>query len=53
MTGNKVAGKKNKVSAQNTLETVPSKTENTGFDTNIPKERYISPEKTQQVVDEL
>ena len=29
----------------NTLETVPNKTENIGFDAKIPKERYISPEK--------
>ena len=34
----------------NTLETVPNKTENIGFDAKIPKERYISPEKRSKLL---
>ena len=30
-----------------------SETEDTGFDAKIPKERYISPEKRQYIIEEL
>ena len=46
--GSKIVDKITKVSGslpQNNLETVESKTENIGFDREIPKERNISPEK--------
>ena len=45
--GNKIADKVTKVSIsspQNSWETVQIKTENIQFGTDIPKERYISPE---------
>ena len=48
--GNKVTYKIAKVSRnspQNSLETVENETENIGLDGEIPKERYISPEKKQ------
>ena len=40
-------------SVQNTSDTVPSKTEEIGFDRKIPKGRYIFPEKRQQTIDKL
>ena len=40
-------------SAQNTSDTVPRKTEDTGFDGKIPKERLISPEIGQQIIDKI
>ena len=36
---------------QTISETVPSETEDMRFDVQIPKGRYISPEKRQQIVD--
>ena len=54
--GNKVADKITKIagsSTQNYLETVEGETENIVFDRGIPKERYISPEKRQQIIDKL
>ena len=38
------------------LKTSPqnsSETKNIGLDREIPKERYISPEKRQQIIDDL
>ena len=56
MIGNKIADKITKVSRtspQNTPETVESETEKIGFDREIPKQRYISPEKRQKPIDDL
>ena len=50
---NKVAVKIKRNSAQNIREIVSSKTKDIGFDAKIPKERYISPEKRQQIIDKL
>ena len=44
--GNEIAKKITKKSPENTSETVESETE-------IPKERYISPEEREQINDEL
>ena len=52
MIGNRIANKITRYSTsspQNSLETVKSETENTGFDREIPKERYISPEKKSKL----
>ena len=46
MIGNKNANKITKKSPQNTSEMVDSETE-------IPTERYISPEERQKIIDEL
>ena len=49
MIGNKIADKITNVSRsspRNSSEKVESETENAGFDTEIPKERCISPQKT-------
>ena len=46
LNGNKIANKITKMSPQYTLEAVESETETL-------KERYISPEETQQIIDEL
>ena len=54
--GNKSADKITKVprnSPQNSLKTVESETENTGFAREIPKKGYISPEKRQQIINDL
>ena len=54
--GNKIADKITKVSRtspQYTPETVKSQTEKIGFDREIPKQRYIYPEKRQKPVDDL
>ena len=56
LSGNKIANKITKVSRsspQNTLETVELQTENIGFVWEKPEERYISPEKRQQIIDKL
>ena len=42
-----------RTSTQNTLHTVPNKTEDIGFDAKIPKGKQISSEKRQQIIDEL
>ena len=43
-----------KASPQNSSETVKSETgKKTRFDRKIPKERYISPEKRQKIIDGL
>ena len=52
MIGNKTADKITKVSRSsphNSLRTVKNKTKNIGFDREITKERYISPEKRQKI----
>ena len=54
--GNKIADKiKNvkKTSRQNTSETVTNGTESIEHDKEIPKERYISPEKRQKIIDDV
>ena len=51
MIGNKIASKITKVSKnsqQNNLETVTNEN-----DKKIPKERYMSPEKMQEIIDDL
>ena len=56
MIGNKVADEIKKVSRtspRNSFETLESEAENIGFDRKIPKERYISLEKRQQIIDDL
>ena len=42
-----------KTSAQNSSEMVTSETDNIEHDKEIPKERYISPEKRQKTIDDL
>ena len=61
MIGNKSADKTTKVSRtspQNILETVESEIEKffdrkTVFDRKIPKERYISPDESQTIIDDI
>ena len=56
MIGNKIADKIRKVSKtspQNSLKTVTNETESIEHDKEIPKERYISPEKRQEIIDDL
>ena len=51
MTGNKIAKRITKVSKnsqQNNLETVPNEN-----DKEISKQRYISPEERQEIIDQL
>ena len=53
LTGNNNSDKITKVSRtspQNSLVTVTNETENIGLEREIPKERYTSPEKRQQVI---
>ena len=40
-------------STENNLKTVETGTENTWFERKIPNERYISPEKRQQIIKDL
>ena len=40
-------------SPQNSSEAVDNETKNTGFDKEIPKERYISPEERQKIINDL
>ena len=42
-----------KNSLKNSSETVESEIQNTGFDREKPKEKYISTEKRQQNIDDL
>ena len=54
--GNKIADKITKVSRvspQKSSEIVKNEAGNIGFDREIPKERYISPEKRQKIIDNL
>ena len=56
MIGNKTVDKITKVcrtSPQNNSETVAYEIENIEHDKEIPKERYISPEKKQRITDDL
>ena len=56
MTGNKIVDKIAKVSRtfpQNISETVTNDAENIEFDREIRKERYVSPGKRQNVIDDL
>ena len=56
MIGNKIADKMTKVSKtlpNNSSETVTNETENVEQDKEIPKERYISSEKRQKIIDDL
>ena len=39
-----------RTSAQNTSDTVPSKTKDIKFDAKIPKERHIFPEKDEKLL---
>ena len=51
LTGNKITNKitcVSKTSRENSSETVTNK-----YDKEIPKERYISPEKRQEIIDDL
>ena len=53
LTDNKIVDKITKVlksSAPNSLEAVESKIGNVGFDREIPKERFISPEDRQKLL---
>ena len=54
MIGNKIVDKIAKVSEalpQNNWKKVEYETEDIGFDWERPKERYISPERGQKIVD--
>ena len=42
-----------RISPQNSWEKVERETENIGFDRKIPKERNISPERRQWIIDKL
>ena len=56
MIGNKTADKITKVSSSaphNIWKAVESETENWGYNREIPKERYISPGKWQQIINDL
>ena len=56
MLGNKTAHKITKISRsspQSSSETVESEIKNTVFHREIPKERYISPEKRQPIINDL
>ena len=56
MISNKIADKITKISRtlpQNSSETFESKRKNTGSDEEIPKERYISPEERQKIIEDL
>ena len=56
MIGNKISDKNTKVSRsspQNSPEKIEIETESMVFDREIPKERYISPEKGQQIINDL
>ena len=53
---NKISDKITKVtrsSPQNSPEKIEIETESTIFDREIPKERYVSPEKGQQIINDL
>ena len=53
---NKIADKTTKVSKilpQNNLETVTNEEKNIGVDREIPRERYISPVKGQEIINDL
>ena len=45
--------KVSKTSRQNSLETVESETRSIEFDREMPRERYISPEKRQKINDDV
>ena len=54
--GNEVSGKITKISRsspQNSSETVESETENIGFDTETPKERYTPSESRHQIINDV
>ena len=56
MIGNKIVDRITKFlgsSLQNNSETVESETENRGFDSEIHRERYISPERKQKTINDL
>ena len=56
MTGNKITDKATKVSRYSrkySSDTVTNERENVGHDKIIHKERYISPEKRQEIIDNL
>ena len=53
---NKIADKitnLSRSSQQNNSETFESETENSKFEREIPKERFIYPEKRQQIINDL
>ena len=45
--------KSQKNSPKNSSETVANETEHIAVDREIPKERYISPEKRQEIINDL
>ena len=45
--------KVSKTSRKNSLETVESETRSIEFDREMPRERYISPEKRQKINDDV
>ena len=51
-TGNKII-KTSRTLPEHSSEECESKTENIGLDEEISKERYISPEKRQKIIDDL
>ena len=56
MIDNKITDKITKVSSispKNSLQTVTNGEKNTRLNKEIPKERYISPEKRQKIIDDL
>ena len=56
MIGNKIEDKIIKITqtvSQNNLETVTNEQDNIGLDKEILKERYISREKKQKIIDDL
>ena len=55
MIGKKIADKitkDSKTSPQNNLETVTNEEENIALVSEIPREKYISPEKRQKIIDD-
>ena len=51
-TANRIT-KASRTSPQNNSETVTNEAENIELDKEIPKERYISPEQRQKIIDDL
>ena len=51
-TANRIT-KASRTSPQNNSETVTNEAENIELDKEIPKERYISPDQRQKIIDDL
>ena len=45
--------KVSRISTQNNSETITNETQNIKHDKEMPKERYISPEERQKIIDDL